>query len=124
MMNRLIRLNLFIGLCLLVFICSCEDIILTDIQNAVVELNTPSDSLQTMETLQMFWWKEVEGANSYELTIVSPDMQAPNVLTLDTIITKTKFSFQLSPGKYEWCVKGLNEGYETSYSCRHLIIAN
>ena len=108
----------------LLFFLSCEDIIERDITGDEVVLKTPSAGYATSIQEQIFWWDEIVGATHYELMIVSPDILAPDILLLDTVIIKNQFTWELDTGRYEWCVKGLNSSYETENSCRLLEITN
>lgn len=107
------------------FLCvSCEDILETDISNKQMVLQVPADTASIAEGNITFWWKELKGARSYQLLIVSPDNVNPTKLVLDSTITTNQFSLELSEGKYQWCVKGINDSYQTDLSCRSLEIAN
>lgn len=117
-MNRL----LIFFMILLAF--SCDDIFETDISDDMVVLRTPSEGYATSSQSITFWWDSLEGADEYELQVVSPDMATANVLVIDTVIVKTQFAMTLTTGQYEWCVKGMNNGYETALACRSLEITN
>lgn len=114
----------WIAIAVILFVlCSCEDVIVKDISGEVVELIAPTDSLNTNVKKFTFWWNGVDGASEYELLIVSPDLDQPVQLELDTVITRDRFLFELpATGKYEWCVRAANSGYVTDYSCRILVI--
>jgi hypothetical protein len=110
---------------LLCFICiSCEDILETNISDKQVLLQTPADADSISTGNITFWWNELKGARSYQLLIVSPDKLNPAALLLDSTITNNQFTFQLSEGKYQWCVKGINDGYQTEFTCRSLEVTN
>jgi hypothetical protein len=103
----------YIFLGLIGWIVSCDDIIVKNISGDIVVLNSPGDSIKTKNANQTFSWSEVQGATGYELVI-----ESTNALTLDTVITKNRFSTVLTSGEYKWCVRATNGGYYTSTSCR------
>jgi hypothetical protein len=105
-------------------VLSCDDIFLEDIADSEITLFAPRDSMITSQTSQLLAWHELKGATGYQLLIVTPDLLAPDALLMDTTITTKSFSYEFSPGKYQWCVKGVNGGYETDYSCRTIEIVN
>src|SRR6185503_9140306 len=43
----------------------------------------------------------------------------PESLVLDTVITKNKFLYILTPGKYQWRVMAQNSSSHTEYSAPH-----
>jgi len=120
-MNRFISGFALVGLFGCAFL-SCEDVIVKDISHEVVALIAPPENIDTTSQSFTFWWNEVQGATNYQLLIVSPNMQKPITIGLDTLITKEKFQFTLAKGDYEWCVRATNNGYKTSYSCRKISI--
>lgn len=105
------------------FLFGCEDFIEQDISKDVVLLLSPPDQFSTYTLTQTFWWEEIDGAEQYLLQIVKTDFSNIQQLLLDTTIITNKFTFAFtSPGKYQWRVKALNNGYETGYSTRSLNI--
>lgn len=105
-------------------ILSCDDIVEKNIKKESVVLKTPSDGYSTSTALQNFWWEELQGATQYELMIVSPDTLKPDVLVLDTLVSKNHFTWTLDTGHYAWCVRGVNSSYRTINSCHELEIIN
>ena len=51
----------------------CDDIFEDDISTENISLYAPSDSIVTKIITHTFWWEEVEGADEYNLQIVTPD---------------------------------------------------
>jgi hypothetical protein len=70
----------------------------------------------------MFWWEDIEGADSYHLQIVSPRFQNIRKLVLDTTITDNRFGVTLQPGTYEWRVRAQNNAGYTEYTVQQLAI--
>jgi hypothetical protein len=104
------------GYCLITVIVSCDDIFVDDISDESITLIAPNDSLLTQELNHTFVWEKLQGATEYQVII-----SAGAVLT-DTIVAKTSLFHKLDTGVYQWCVRGMNGGYETPFSCRSLEI--
>jgi hypothetical protein len=115
---RRVTVGSFLVLVLLAI--ACEDIIVKSLADESVYLMAPADTAVSEVTNQIFIWKAVTGASQYHLTIYSPDAQHANAVLLDTVITRTSFSFKLSPTKYEWCVSAGNNTEMTLPTCRKL----
>ncbi len=93
-----------------------------DISAASINLVAPAAGYTTRDTEINFWWDELEGAQEYELQIVTPSFAAPQALKLDTTITGNTFQWTATPGVYEWRVRGINDQYATGYSAREFNI--
>lgn len=106
----------------LTVIVGCDDIIERNISDVTVVVHSPPDSLISTLVTQVFWWNEVDGADYYNLQIVSPSFSYILQLVTDTNIYGTKFSYSLNPGNYEWRIKALNFAYETPFTTQMLII--
>jgi len=115
-------MNKFVVFLSIWMIFSCEDVIVKNIESEEIGLQGPPADLNTSAKSLSFSWNELDGASNYQLLVVSPDIKAPVNFLLDTILTDTKFDFQIAVGKYEWCVRGLNSGYKTDYSCRSVVV--
>lgn len=103
-------------------ITCCSDFIEKDIENKIVYVNAPPDSLRTTIITQTFWWDFIDGADYYNLQIVSPRFELIERLVLDTTITENKFTFALLPGIYEWRISAFNSGYATPYTVSTLFV--
>ena len=93
----------------LFLIVSCEEILEKPLDEKKVVLLAPRDHLVTTDSVQLFYWQEMEGALRYQLEIVSPDFNSIERLIEDTTISKLQFQKKLLPGKYQWRVKAKNE---------------
>jgi hypothetical protein len=101
---------------LLVFCGGCKKtFIATDISKMTIVVNAPASGQTTTSNLVTFWWSEIEGADSYNLQIVSPTFSNTVRLFVDTFVASEKFNFTLPPGDYEWRVKAVNNASETKY---------
>lgn len=104
------------------FLYSCNDIIVKDISGSEVTLLSPQDSAEFTTASYTFWWNPVEAADGYQLIVVSPNLAQANHVALDTTVTKDSFTYPLPVGQYQWCVRAVNSGYQTAYSCRVITI--
>lgn len=94
----------------------CDDILEKDISDDNVNMLAPADHIE-LNTLNVnFWWQFVEGANKYQLQIVSPGFKAISQMVLDTVLLKNKWNGKLLEGNYQWRVKAINDYYATSYT--------
>lgn len=97
-------------------IAACSDLFEKDLEPESVVLTTPMD-MDTLENYTVnFWWQELEGADNYRVQIVSGSFSLPNALIFDSISEANVFDLTLSPGEYEWRVKGINGSSETDYT--------
>jgi len=101
---------------------SCDDIVIKDISDEEVTLLAPQDSAVFETGMYDFWWSPVEGVDGYQLVVASPTLKEANVLALDTTVAKQTFKYALPAGQYQWCVRAVNSGYHTNYSCRTITI--
>src|SRR5690349_1763046 len=111
-MNRQLIISFFV---ILAF--SCDDVLESNIEDDSVTLRAPAEGLSTSTKDVTFWWDDLKGAKRYELMVVTPDRANATALIMDTVIVKNQFTLTLVEGKYEWCVKGVNDGYETELAC-------
>lgn len=112
--------SIILGLC---FMAACtKDFVVKNIKNSVVDVIAPADNLATPGNAIVFWWNELDGAQTYNLQIVKPTFNAVAQLILDTNITGNKFNYTFNPGAYQWRIKGVNAGGSTAFITRTLII--
>ena len=98
----------------LVLAMACTDILETDISEEEITILLPLDSTTSTQAVQTFWWEALDGATSYQLTIVSPDFANIQKRVLDATITDgTSLDTTLADGTYQWTLIGKNSGYET-----------
>jgi hypothetical protein len=105
------------------FVMSCEkDIIVKDITDKSVTVLAPADNTTTPVNGITFWWEEVDGAERYDVQIVSPSFSTIIQLITDTSVTGDKFTRSLQPGTYQWRIRATNNGGSTPWITRNLTI--
>lgn len=123
-MNKIISYKILFLFFFLTF-ASCEEILLVkDISDKEVTLTAPVDNAALSSTSITFSWENVENADNYQLQIATPNFETPLQIVLDTLVSKKSFTTQLNIGQYQWRVRAVNSGYETSYTTRSFAIIN
>lgn len=105
-----------------IFATACSEFEEPQIDNDTIQIITPRDGLQTTIASQLFFWEFQDGALEYELQIVTPSFDLIDQFILDTTTTGNKFRFTLSPGQYEWRVRGYNNSSATAFTYATLVI--
>jgi hypothetical protein len=107
---------------LALLLSGCEEFFEVRLDQTVVNIIIPSDSLRTPVATQTFWWDDVYGADEYRIQIVSPHFDSIYTLITDEFVDTSRFNYTLHPGTYQWRVKALNYATETPWATRTLII--
>lgn len=103
----------------------CEEILMEgDISGESVVLTAPVNNAQFFSTGITFTWDVVEDATGYRIQIARPGFDAPLQILSDETVTTTSFTFQLTPGVYQWRVKALNSSYGTLYTTRSFTVVS
>lgn len=96
---------------------SCEEIIeVEDISNDAVILIAPVNEVVINTSSPTFSWQAVTDAEQYNIQIASPSFNEASQIVLDSLVSTTSFTQNLSEGNYEWRVKALNSAYETVFT--------
>jgi hypothetical protein len=103
-------------LLLVLFLAACDEVLETVLTGKKVTLLAPVNNLNTTDTLQTFYWENLDGAVLYQLQIVSPRFDSITRLIMDTTIGRNTFSIDLDTGTYQWRVKALNFSTESGNS--------
>ena len=116
-----------LSLCAIIFpvmllFASCSDILEEDLADETIVLLAPPNNHVTTTATITFWWEELEGADEYNLQIVSPRFDSIIQLTIDSLVQNNKFTVTLSPGIYQWRLRGENSATTTDYVTRNLTI--
>ncbi len=99
---------------------ACEKSITGSKVSLISPPNNENDSLLS----KLFWWDPITGATKYQLQIVSPSFDSIVTLVLDSTMTVQKFSKTLSPGTYQWRVRGENGSTKTDWTTYRLVVKN
>lgn len=113
---------LIIFLFLTIGFWNCEDIFITNLEDLTVELVTPQDGFSTTTQTQNFFWEKLNGADEYELRIVTPSFDNPTDVIINEVVTDNSYSTTLNPGTYQWRVVGLNSSSQSQATIRTLHI--
>ena len=119
-MKKVILLSFLAAIALV----SCEKFGEKNITKKVVVLLSPTQGQSDSILTKLFWWEEVEGADSYHLQVVSTTFDNITSLALDTLISGVKFQLTMVPGNYQWRVRAENGAYESPWTTYNLTITN
>lgn len=97
-------------------IYSCDDFFEKDISTEKVTLTTPVNGNSYTDSIIYFSWKEVKGATSYHIQVVTPSFANIQKLLFDSVTEKTTVNCEFTFGNYQWRVSALNTSYETNFS--------
>ncbi len=97
-------------------LCSCEAIFVENISNTTVTILAPTHRATVFKGVVNFNWTIVDDADSYQIQIATPTFTNASQIVIDTTITKTSFSKNLTVGVYQWRVNALNSDYQTKYT--------
>ena len=95
---------------------SCKEVFEEDITENSVDLIIPTDGDTSYSNNVHFKWNELEGASEYNLQIVQPSFSNINTFLLDSNIVGEEFFYVLSPGWYEFQIRGENSAYQSIYT--------
>jgi len=109
-----VKVITIVGIILLFF--SCDSVFEEDISNDIIQTIIPKQNDTLKKNIVNFRWNMVEGVVDYQLQIVKPDFNNIDEFIIDSLITELEIDLLLNPAKYQWRVRGLNNGYETIYS--------
>jgi hypothetical protein len=91
-----------------VSVISSFEIIEDDISSIQFSLLSPPNNSTSKQLGQTFWWEKVQGAEEYNIQIVSPSFNDIEELVIDSIITNNKLNYTLQEKDYQWRVFATN----------------
>ncbi len=116
-----IRFSIICLLCMC-FFPACSEILSPDISGKQITILSPSDSLFTSESSINFWWEKEELIEQYNFRMTYLSNGNLN-LVMDTNMVSNSISVPaLGDEIYYWQVQGENEGSETPWEVRTLIV--
>ncbi|MEM7161715.1 MAG: hypothetical protein AAF487_04670 [Bacteroidota bacterium] len=101
---------------------SCEDIEQENLEGTKANLISPGNNFVSPNGSIEFIWEDLEGAENYRIQIAQPTFDSLALLILDSTTVSTSYSFELSPGDYEWRVRGENNFSMGEYASRFISI--
>ena len=120
----LFKISQLVVLIGLITLTTCEAIFEKNLEGEEVFLIIPLDNLTTDLAAQTFWWEGVDGAEGYNLQIVTPGFDSILRLIVDTNIINDRYETNLYPGVYQWRVRAYNYSSSTDYYGRSITILN
>ena len=117
--------NIFFAVSLIftvIIFIGCKTFFLPEIKNSYVQINSPIDGFNTSSDVVSFWWEELDGAEKYNLQIVSPNFDTIQRLYLDSMIVVNKFDVSLPAGNYQWRIRAENYDQASNWVTRNLTI--
>ncbi len=115
MTNKLLYLTiLFFSLCFI----ACDDIFVENISDNAVNIVAPGVDAALQNNSVSLVWETLEGAETYQVIVVSPSFDNIQTYVCDSITEDYKIKVDLDPGKYEWSVQAHNSAYESLKSTR------
>lgn len=112
MKNVMLSLSIFLMLSLI----GCDDFIAKNISDKTLVVLVPAVNDTVNINPVHFKWEAVEGATSYHLQVVTPSFSGISDYVIDTVITKTDFSFSLDSNVFEMKLTATNAGYTSKTS--------
>jgi hypothetical protein len=103
-----------------ILLIACDDFFEDDLSQANITILAPANNAVNPSYVQTFWWDFIDEATQYQLQVVKPNFDSILILLVDTLVTTNKFQVSLSPGIYEWRIRGLNGSSSTKYFTRKL----
>ena len=100
---------------ILVLLAGCEALIEQNLTDQEIFIIMPMKDIESSQTVQLFWWEPVTGAEYYNLQVVSPSFDSILRLVIDTNLVKEKHQVLLYPGQFEWRIRAYNYSSSTDY---------
>lgn len=111
---------LMISACFVV--SSCKDVFESDISDKKVLILAPADNIVSSSATITFWWQMIKDVDYYDLQIVRGSFSSVSQLIADTVVNGDKFVWTLTPGLYEWRVRGVNNSSTTDWTLHSLTV--
>ena len=103
-------------------VVGCDDILEKDITDKEIFLIAPSNAVELDSGNITFLWEFLEGADTYELLVLSPNFDEPITVHADTALADNTFTTALGEGTYSWGVRGVNSAYNTDYFINDFVV--
>lgn len=100
----------------------CKEFLEENIEDSELILLSPGHGAEISNYSITFLWEQMDDALEYRLQVVSPDFDEVALFHEDTLVNTNRFTLSLSPGAYQWRVKGVNGSSESGYTTRSFVI--
>jgi hypothetical protein len=90
---------------------ACDDIFVKNISDKTVNIVSPVNHATLSQTKTTLVWETMEGAENYQIVIVSPSFDHIETYVCDSVTPNYKLKLPLSEGTYEWSVRASNSAY-------------
>lgn len=108
--------HLVVLLALIMFcVASCEEVP-PSLEDTKVSLLAPANNVESTDSVQTFYWEELEDSARYQLQVVSPRFDSIVRLAADTLVSRNRLTLQLRRDTYEWRVRALNSNGASMFS--------
>lgn len=92
---------------------ACDDIFVEDISDNEVTLVAPANHVVLNNADVTLVWDTLEGAEQYQVIVVSPSFDRIESYVCDSITDDYKLKVTLTSGEYEWSVQAHNSAYSS-----------
>lgn len=100
----------------------------TDISGKRVAIVAPVNNTKITEGKVKFLWDELDGAERYRVTVVSPSFANASHAVHDAVIYRDSlsmsygFELELTPAQYQWSIQAFNNTYTSTRSVYDLTV--
>lgn len=108
----------------MISLIGCAKWVNVDISNETVEILSPINHLKDSIQNKTFWWKELNGANRYQVQIVSPNFDSIVTKIHDITDSSTSLDLTLLPGEYQWRIRGINDDFKSEWNTYNLEVTS
>lgn len=105
-------LNSIILIALSIITFSCDDVFEEDITDDIIQTTYPTSNTQIESNVVSFQWNSLKGADKYRVQVYGSNQ----LIVLDSLVSTNHFTTSVSPGSYQWRVRGENFAYQSAYT--------
>src|SRR5690242_17626255 len=96
------KFSAMIVVMVLLLAAACEDVVTPSLSDRKVKLLAPANNVVSRDSVQTFYWEELEDSLRYQLQVVVPGFDSIVRLEADTITNRNRVKLKLRPDVYEW----------------------
>lgn len=94
----------------------CDTALERDLRGHKVILLSPVNNVSSTEVHQIFYWETLNGAQKYQLQVVSPKFDSIVTLIADTTLINNRITILMPAGSFQWRVRGINNSTQSDFS--------